>query len=131
MGSSYLASAARILSTLDTFSEKCCFLSVLRRLVSCGTLTMGEGWSKRLPGSSSDICLHSKYTILMDESVCLADQAHDFVPRTFCRRGQLLAIVYIHSHLMNCYIHEQMENKTKEKSQVLIHSRDQMQIFPY
>lgn len=68
-----------MLSTFVTFSEKCCFLSVLWS----SDPILSRKVMHILPRARPDIRLHPYNSVLMDKRVCLADELHDIVPRSF------------------------------------------------
>ena len=72
----YFGSEASMLSTFVTFSENCCFLSVLFSLAYNLPLEIFVS----LPCASADIGLNTQDAILMDQCMRLADELHDFVP---------------------------------------------------
>jgi len=73
--------AARILSTLVTFSEKCCFLSVLVfQSQKRHKLRVAGG----VPCSNANISLNAHDSVLVDKRMSLAYQVHYCIPRSFC-----------------------------------------------
>ena len=94
-------SAARMLSTLVTFSEKCCFLSVLWAVLVSSLLgpimsrldvtegdTLGRQERKsqedNSPCANTNIALNAQDSVLMNQCMGLPNEAHHFIPWPFC-----------------------------------------------